>query len=262
MPTALAFENVAAGYDEQFGENPIARLMRETVWRELFSRLPAPTSVLDLGCGTGIDACEIAARGHQVLAADGAQAMLQKVEEKRGSRAVKLIHVELNDAAARKDLWSRADVDAVLANFGVLNCVEDLDAFAAELADRLLPGGLVVAVVMGKLCPWEIGFHLLRFEPRRAVERLRAGPVPVLVGGHAVPVRYYQPGGFCRRFSPWFRTLSVRGIGSFLPPPYLARHFSAWPELVARLARWEERWGGRWPARLLGDHFLAVLERK
>ncbi len=36
---------------------------------------PAPARILDMGCGTGLLACEFAARGHDVTGADPAAAM-------------------------------------------------------------------------------------------------------------------------------------------------------------------------------------------
>lgn len=265
VSTALAFGDLAARYDREFGENPLAQRMRELVWREIFSRLHASATVLDLGCGTGIDAAELASRGHRVVAVDGASAMLAEVRKKQERLRlgrIETVQVDLNDSAARRRLFARFDPDAVLANFGVLNCVEDLKGLAAELAELLLPGGLVFAVVMGKLCLWDVLYHALRLRPARAVERLLPGPVAVPVVGKAIPVRYYRPARLCRTFAPWFRALARRGLGAFLPPPYLAPPLAAKPALMRRLGTLEERWGADWPARALGDHFLVVLERK
>jgi SAM-dependent methyltransferase len=264
--TAMAFEAVAADYDRDFGDNPLARRMRERVWQEMFSRLPAPATVLDVGCGTGIDAAELALRGHRVVALDDAPAMLQEVHKKqelfRLGENLKIHRVDLNDPLARRRLFARVDPDAVLANFGVLNCIRDLRGLAKELGELLLPGGLVFAVVMGKLCLWDLLYHGLRFRPRRALARLLPGVVEVPVAGQAVPVRYYRPVRFCRLFAPWFRPLAQLGLGAFLPPPYLADRIAERPGLTRRLEGLEERWGRRWPAPLIADHFLVVLERK
>jgi hypothetical protein len=67
---------------------------------------------------------------------------------------------------------------------------------------------------------------------------------------------------FCRKFAPWFRPLAQLGLGFFLPPPYLADRIAERPGLTRRLEGLEERWGRRWPAPLIADHFLVVLERK
>jgi len=267
LSTAFAFEELAARYDRDWGENPLARSQRQLVWREIFSRLSASATVLDLGCGTGIDAAELAARGHRVVAVDGASAMLAEARKKQGRLGgsggrVETVQADLNDPLARRQLFSRVDPDAVLANFGVLNCVEDLKGLAAELGERLLPGGLVFAVVMGKLCLWEVLYNALRFRPGQALRRLLPGPIAVQVAGRAILVHYHRPARFCRAFAPWFRTLARRGLGAFVPPPYLAPRLAARGALLGRLARLEERWGGHWPARSIGDHFLVVLERK
>ena len=51
-------------------------------------------------------------------------------------------------------LYSAA-FDAAFSNFGPLNCVEDLPAVARQLHEVLRPGGVLVASVIGRVCPWE-----------------------------------------------------------------------------------------------------------
>ena len=62
--------------------------------------------------------------------------------------------------------------DGAYSNFGALNCLPDLRAVSAALAPRLRPGGLLVAAVIGRHCPWELVFYLLRGDrvERRAVK--------------------------------------------------------------------------------------------
>lgn len=266
MSTAMAFDQVAVAYDGEFGENPVARRIRRRVWGELFRRLPASSAVLDLGCGTGIDACELVRRGHRVVAADGSRAMLGEVQEKRDryglASALELVEIDFNDRGLRRALFARTKVDAVLSNFGALNCVQDIETFAEDLADFLPPGVPFVAVVLGKLYPWEVAYHLLKGRPGRAFERLRVGPVSVKVAGETIPVHYYSPGRFCRRFRRGFDTVHLSALGAVLPPPYLARRLRAAGVDLDRLTGWDERLGPCWPVRALGDHFLAVFRRK
>jgi SAM-dependent methyltransferase len=267
MPsTAIAFEELAPTYDVRFGENPIARRLRSVVWDTLFSRLGTPATVVDLGCGTGIDACEMAARGYQVLACDGAEAMLREVERKRRlfglEASLDCRRVDLNEPGSRRTLFSGPPPDAVLANFGVFNCVGDLTAFGADLARWLRPGSLLLAVVMGKFCPWDVAYHLLRGRFRRAFERLSKGEVRVNVAGRRVPVHYYRPATLKAALGLAFHVRLTRALGFLLPPPYLTRRTAPFPRVMDRLARWEERWGDRWPVAGLGDHFLMLFERR
>ena len=51
-------------------------------------------SVLDVGCGTGTLACMLAARGHQVIAADPAAASLAVARRKPGADGVRWLHAD------------------------------------------------------------------------------------------------------------------------------------------------------------------------
>jgi len=51
-------------------------------------------SVLDVGCGTGTLACVLAARGHQVIAADPAAASLSVARRKPGADGVRWLHAD------------------------------------------------------------------------------------------------------------------------------------------------------------------------
>src|SRR6476469_8900798 len=64
LDTQRAFDSVAADYDGPKGNNALIQRMRETVWQTLTDAVPSGTRLLDLGCGTGIDAIELARRGY------------------------------------------------------------------------------------------------------------------------------------------------------------------------------------------------------
>lgn len=66
----------------------------------------APKSILDVGCGTGWLACDLAARGHRVIAADPAPAMLDIARSRSGGDKVTWITA----AAADLSLQTRFDL--------------------------------------------------------------------------------------------------------------------------------------------------------
>ncbi len=91
VPDGYADQRLAATYDaENAGRD-------DTDWyRELAKRLRA-RDVVDLGCGTGVLAVELAARGHRVTGIDPAAAMVEIARARPGGDRVNWI---LGDATA------------------------------------------------------------------------------------------------------------------------------------------------------------------
>jgi hypothetical protein len=152
--------------------------------------------------------------------------------------------------------------DAALSNFGSLNCVPELAPVAQQLASRLSPGGVIVASVIGRLCPWEIALHTLRRDWPRLRVRFASKSVPVPLNGNTIWTRYYTPREFERPFvEAYFRRTWLRGLGSLVPPPYMDAFAGRHPRLVRFLQGVEDRIAD-WPGmRECGDHFLIVLRK-
>jgi SAM-dependent methyltransferase len=98
----------------------------------------AAAYILDLGCGTGRLACELAARGHQVTGADPAAAMLEVARRRPGGARVRWIET---DAAG---LSGPARFDLVIMTghvFQLLLSDQDVRAALAAVGRHLAPGG-------------------------------------------------------------------------------------------------------------------------
>jgi hypothetical protein len=108
--------------------------------------------------------------------------------------------------------------DGALADFGVLNCVEDLGGVARALGELLRPGAMLVACVMGPLAPWEWGWFLARGRPREAFRRLAPGGAR----WRGMRVRYPGPGRLGRVFAPGFRVRRTAALGALVPPGFAA----------------------------------------
>jgi len=264
LETQHAFDGVAAEYDRSNAANPTLCDMRVRAWQAVDAFVAPGSHILDLGCGPGCDAERFAAQGHRVTAIDWSPAMV--AEARRRVRAagyadrVDVQHVGIHEVDRLVPVGAR--FDAAYANFGPLNCVVDPDSSARMIARRLLPGGVLVASVIGRVCPWEIAVHLGRGEVSRALVRFRRGLVPVPLEGRTVWTRYYAPGELERIFAgAGMLRVSLRALGLFVPPPYLQAFAERHKALVAALQRFEDRVGA-WPAiRACGDHFLLVFRK-
>jgi SAM-dependent methyltransferase len=243
--TTAAFDSAAASYDVDFTDTRLGRWLRGRVWQHL--DFAPGQRVLELGCGTGEDALFLARRGVSVLATDVSAGMLAEAERKAGGSNVDFA---LQDA---RNLSLEETFDGAFANFGVLNCVRDLQTFGARLPLR--SGGRFVAVVMGPFCAWETFWYLAHGDARRASRRWRSDTVAT-IGGMPLPVWYPSPAKLRAAFSQQFTQLACEGLGTLLPPSYLSSMVNRWPELVARL-------DGRMPfAAAWADHYISVFERR
>ena len=71
QPTYSApFDAVAARYDDTFTSSTIGRAQRTAVWEDLAKAFSPGSRLLEIGCGTAVDACFLAQRGVRVVACD------------------------------------------------------------------------------------------------------------------------------------------------------------------------------------------------
>jgi SAM-dependent methyltransferase len=262
--TTGAFDAAARSYDRDFSHTALGRRLRDSVWREVEPMVARGDRVLELGCGTGEDTVWLARRGVTVSATDASPAMLEVTREKVVAAGVEaLVETGPLDVArlAEDGGGSGGRYDGVLSNFGALNCIGDRTGVARALAELVRPGGVVVTVIMGPFCPWEVLWHLSHLEPLTAIRRLRQGRSVHVGGGVSIPVWYPTPARVRREFAEGFRQERLVAIGCFLPPPYLAHLEEHRPGLIRRLDGLERRWRRTFPITWCGDHFLQIFRR-
>ena len=91
LRTNRAYWDVTAeNYDHIFPETVIGKMQRDAVWRDLDKAFQPGQRILELNCGTGIDAAHLAKRGVQIVACDLSAKMLDIAGRARaGSRSPK-----------------------------------------------------------------------------------------------------------------------------------------------------------------------------
>lgn len=258
------FDAVAARYDETFTYSRIGQAQRASVWRELAKTFRPGQRVLEIGCGTGIDACFLAKRGVRVVACDSSSQMIVaatlRIQENGLQNLVRPVLLRAEDIAA---LHARELFDGAFSNFGVLNCVEDVRRMSVDLARLLKPGASALLCWMGSSCAWEIVWYLVHGNGRKALRRLgRDGVTARVADGVFVRVHYPTVSELAHTFAPNFRLKSIKGIGVAVPPSYLEPWAQRHPRLL-QLCERADLFAGRCPGiRVLADHVLVRLQRE
>lgn len=124
---------------------------QELVARQLAEHLSAAPSrrVLDIGCGQGTQALNLARRGHTVVGLDPSGQLLGDFRAALASESADVAErVELvqGDTAALGDLVTPGSFDAVVCH-GVLMYLPDPEPVLDAIAQALAPGGIVSLLV-------------------------------------------------------------------------------------------------------------------
>ena len=258
------FDAVAARYDKTFTSSLIGQAQRAAVWSELAQTFRSGDRVLEIGCGTGADACFLAERGVQVLALDASERMVEITNHKILERGLqRRVQTAVLSGEQLDQVFAGKLFDGAFSNFGVLNCVADLAGIARGLARLLRPGGDVLVCWMGPHCLWEMASYTTQGKRAKAFRRWKSSGVRArLAEGAEIEVHYPPVRKLAAAFAPNFRVLSLRGIGVAVPPSYLEPWAQRHPQWL-RICERADRFLGRCPGvRLLGDHTLAHLQRR
>lgn len=261
---AAPFDAVAQLYDDSFTLSQVGRAQRAAVWRVLEKTFQSGNGILEIGCGTGVDACFLAERGVRVLACDSSSQMIEiaarRVLEKKLQRLVQPLALAAEELSS---LPGEATFDGAFSNFGPLNCINNIQRFARDLGVRVKPGGIALLCWIGPFCLWETVWYLALGNRRKAFRRLNRDGVSARIGdGAFVQVHYPTVRQIATIFAPEFRLKSIRGIGVAIPPSYVEKWVERHPRTF-HLFQKADTLLGRCPGvRLLADHVLVSLQRE
>lgn len=265
LPTASCvapFDAVAEQYDEAFTNSLIGRAQREAVWRRLDCCFRSGQRILELNCGTGVDALHLAERGVAVLACDAAPKMIEVARSKRVPMAGR-VEFRVLETERIGDLEDRGPFDGAFSNFAGLNCVEDLGSVARKLVRLLAPGATVLLCMAGRAVAWEMIWYLGHGQAGKALRRFhRDGGTGRVAEGVTVRVWYPSASHMARMFAPEFHLRRWWGIGVTVPPSYLEPLARRYPGALRTLTR-IDRVLSAWPVfRGLADHALLEFQRR
>lgn len=263
VPYSSAFDAIAERYDATFSSSIIGQMQRRPVWDELRKSFRAGDRVLDIGCGTGVDACFLAERGVDVVACDSSMRMLhvarRRIANLSSAGSVQLRLLPAEEISVLKD---SAPLDGAFSNFGAINCVADIAKLASDLSLLLRPRASVLLCLIGPMCLWETGWYLLHGKFKKALRRFQRDGVAAKLGdGAIIQVHYPSVRTIRDAFAPEFCLKGIRGIGVAVPPSYVEALAGRFPNAVKMAADADKLLGCCPGIRMLADHVLLRFER-
>jgi ubiquinone/menaquinone biosynthesis C-methylase UbiE len=264
---ATPFDMIAKNYDADFTNSAIGKLQRNKVWaclEPLLIEKNQRLKILEINCGTGQDALQLAGIGHSVVATDASSAMIEiakeKIREQHSDITLQPQFMVCSFASLHEKLAPQK-FDLVLSNFGGLNCIskKEIVALGQQLFSLLTEKGRLVVIVMGNCCLWEIVHYCSRAKFSMAFRRFNT-KVDFSAGGQSMPVYYYSPGTLQNLLAPEFVLQQQLPVGLFIPPTYLENKFLNKPRHLARLSRWEEKLSHP-RLSFLADHYCSIFKR-
>jgi len=252
---AEAFSRTAEKYDAFAVDHPNQTRMRNKVYSHLTRLVPVGSGILELNCGTGTDAVELARRGYRIHATDIAPGMLERLRAKVNDLGLRdSITVEQRSFLSLLDTPG-APFDAVFSDLGGLNCIADLSPVIRQLPAVLKPGGIVTWVLMPHVCLWEMA-ELFRGHPRLAFRRFARGAVRSHLEGLYFDVFYFSPGQTIKWFGDDFELLALEGLSVITPTAESKNFAKMFPRLYRALSWLDDRLAPRWPWNGWGDFYI------
>ena len=259
MKKPSAFSEISARYDAEFSLAPQTVRIRSRIESLMTRFFATGTRILELGCGTGIDAHALLANGCTVIATDPAAGMLSIAKQRCAGHAERVSFVRMQ--AEHTGCFREQSFDGILSNFGGLNCVEDLHAVFDDAFFVLRDNGVFILCLMNRFSFSEMMAYVHRGQFRAAFRRWKARGVHVSVGSQSVLVWYHSLRTIRKMIRGKFTIMTIVGLNILTPPPAFARWYASHPLLYKTLARVEDLIDALPFAAVFGDHIAIVLER-
>lgn len=269
------FQHVSKGYDlivETYdfveAQNAVGRRLRGLMQAALARSFRPHNRVLEIGCGTGIEAMALASRGIDVVATDLSERMVERTRQKaaeQGLSNLTVYQLAAHELGTLVDRYGAEFFDGAYAHGGVLNMDPRLDEVSSGLSRLVRPGGRFLCTVVNQTSLFETVAYLLALRPRKGFRRL-GNVVPIPITRHptfrryVIPTRFYSPRAFFQPFAGKFVLKRLEGIQIFLPPWNLSDYVDLlWPVMRA-LERFENLVSTKPPFNAWGSLFLMEME--
>jgi 2-polyprenyl-3-methyl-5-hydroxy-6-metoxy-1,4-benzoquinol methylase len=258
LSVKLAYDAIAAAYDEQVrGDDWMRRALHAH-----YARVFRPGQyVLDVGCGTGIDALFLAGLGVNVLGIDASAEMIDRARTRFSHAGLGgLVAAQVLEIESLGQLHAEGPFDGIISAFASLSSLPDLASFARDAAGLVRAGGRLILHLLNRFSSWEWLGYVAHRDWRSARAVGHQTKRDFVIGGQAVThLLYFADQAYARFFRPDFVLRDAYSLGALRPPHTVKR--IARP-IVGALQQLDLRTGRLPLLRDAGRFFVLDLERR
>lgn len=257
--SASVFDSSAPLYDTEFTKSKIGVLQRNRVYHYLIPLLNKKIKLLEINCGTGHDAINLAPKVNSILATDVSEKMIEVAQQKNKCHNLKF---EIQDMKTLHQNLS-ANYDLLFSNFGGLNCLthDEIRSFGKNICNNLNSSANIVLVVMGKKCWIENLWYKYQKDLRINRRDTKEG-VLTKINQNILCTYYYSPKELIELLQENFSFVKVRPVGFFIPPSYMESFFISKTWLIHLLNILEKIFGNFSFLSNYADHYLIIFKKK
>ena len=249
-------------YAEEYRRNlylPHFLRAREVVISYLLDRVNPGSRILDINCGTGIDAIQLGRHGYEVIGVDISSAMISIArEEITRARISGLVKVEVADYRSLPEFGQK--FDAVLSNFGGINFAMNLRPIFRSVAANLNHKGIFLVNTVNRLCLAEIMIFMLKGKLSKAMRRIISRRARI--GGRYVELYYHSKRTFISEANlAGFKLIDSFGLNIFAPPLWANDFFEFHKKFATFLEKIDNKARRIVLIRSLGDFMILVFQK-
>lgn len=256
LSVSRAYDAIAAEYEAQVRGDDWMRRKLHATYAAAFQ---PGQRVLDVGCGTGIDAEFLARRGVRVLGIDTSGQMLERLRARIHASGLE-DRVEARALLIQELGALHEQFDGIVSGFASLSTVPHLLPFARDAARLVRPGGRMILHMLNRFSVWEFVGYVAHANFGAAERVGRDRRRIFTIGGQAVEHSvYFADDAYRQFFMAAFQLRGAYGLGALRPPHTMRRLPGG---LVAILEKFDLG-SGHWPLlRDAGRFFVLDLERR
>ena len=259
------FDSIAADYDTHIYGNLVNSLLRERSLSLMRKTFGERSRLLEIGCGTGTETLGLLREGHEIVAVDISQRMLDTLKEKaKDEGLISQLTLFKSNAAnmdSIHDAFGSYAFDGIYSTYGALNCVRNLHVIPAGFHRLIKPDGRLVMGIYNRFCIAEIAGYIARLKPHFAFRRLKSF-APEGESRFCVDVYAYTLPQIRKMFAEFFSLEYAEGVPVLIPPSNFVNYVKKFAGRIDTLKWIDGQLGRIWPLTILGDHFLTVMRSR